>query len=130
VKSVTSVAKAVVIVALVLIASATWADSKGKLELQQATNVAGKALQTGKYNVTWQGTGDQVELKIFKGKSLVMSVPASVIQLSSAPENDNAVISQGTDGTRSLAQIRFGGKKTALQISDQGGTSSSGGASK
>lgn len=129
-KFLSDISKAVFLTTLVLVASSTFAASKGPLNLQHDTNVAGKALQTGTYTVSWEGTGDQVELKIFKGKNLIMSVPASVIQLSSSPENDSAVVSQGSDGTRSLSQIRFSGKKSALQIGGAGTASGSAGASK
>jgi hypothetical protein len=130
VKSLSRIFKAIFVSGLVLIASSTFAASKGTLELKEATNVAGKALQTGRYNVTWQGTGDQVELNIYKGKQLVTSIPATVIQLSSSPENDSAVVDRSSDGTRTLSQIRFGGKKFALQIANEGGGSSSGGSAK
>lgn len=129
-KFLSKLSKSVLLSTIVLVASSTFAASKGPLDLQHDTNVAGKALQTGKYTLSWEGTGDQVELKIYKGKNLVMSVPASVIQLSSSPENDSAVVSQGNDGTRSLSQIRFSGKKFALQIGSSGGASGSAGASK
>jgi hypothetical protein len=111
-------------------AVSAWAGSKGSLGLQHPTNVGGKTLATGDYTVRWEGTGDQVQLKIYKGKTEMASLPARVIQLSSAPGSDSAVVNNDGSAIPSLSQIRFGGKKFALQISGEGGGTSSSGASK
>lgn len=129
-KSVSGICKGVFVSILLLLAISAWADSKGSLGLQHPTMVGGKTLATGNYTVRWEGTGDQVQLKIYKGKSEVASMPARLIQLSSAPGNDSAVVNDNGSGTPSLSEIRFGGKKFALQLTGEAGSSSSGGASK
>jgi hypothetical protein len=129
VKSVGSICKGILAAALVLASMSLWAESKGALELQHPTAVAGKTLATGNYVVRWEGTGDQVELKIYSGKNVVASLPARVIQLSSPAGNNSAVIDQST-GTPSLAEIRFGGKKFALRLNNEGSGSGSAGAAR
>jgi hypothetical protein len=129
VKTAGNIAKAIVLVSAVLVVGIR-AESKGPLELQHPTNVAGKTLSPGNYSVRWEGTGDQVELKVCKGKNVVASIPAQVIQLSSPPAYDSAVVNNDGNGTPSLAEIRFSGKKFALRISNQGGGSGSSGAAK
>ena len=127
-KSVNTVCKGLLVSALVLMAVSAGAESKGSLGLQHPTNVGGKTLATGNYTVRWEGTGDQIQLKIYRGKTEMASLPAHLVQLSATPEYDSAVINNDASGTPSLSQIRFGGKKFALQISGEGGggTSSSG----
>src|SRR5262249_40055908 len=110
--------------------TSAWAESKGPLELQHPTAVGDKTLASGKYVVRWEGTGDQVQLKIYKGKNVVASVPARVIQLDSRAGNDSAVVSQGGNGALSLSEIRFGGKKFALRINGESAGSGSSGASR
>ena len=129
-KFVSSICKGILVAAVALASMSLWAESKGALELQHPTAVAGKTLATGNYVVRWEGKGDQVELKIYKGKNVVASLPARVIQLSSPAGNNSAVINQSSDGTPSLTEIRFGGKKFALQISNEGGGSGSAGAAR
>lgn len=129
-KSVNTVCKSILVSGIILLAVSAWAESKGSLGLQHPTSVGGKTLATGNYTVRWQGAGDQVQLKIYKGKSEVASLPAHLVQLSATPEYDSAVINNDASGTPSLSQIRFGGKKFALQISGEGGGTSSSGASK
>jgi hypothetical protein len=130
VKSVSSICKGILAAAVVLASMSLWAESKGALELQHPTAVAGKTLATGNYVVRWEGTGDQVELKIYSGKNVVASLPARVIQLSSPAGNNSAVINQSSSGTPSLAEIRFGGKKFALRLNNEGSGSGSAGASR
>lgn len=122
--------KGIVLTAAVLIAGTAFASSKGSLELQHATSVAGKQLQQGNYTVRWDGTGDQVQVKIYKGKNEVASAPARVVKVQ-APQANSAVVNTDSNGGFSLAEIRFGGKDYALQIlSDAAGSGSSSGASR
>lgn len=128
-KTANGICKGVLVAAVLLFAVGSWAESKGGLELQHPASVGDKTLATGDYTVRWEGSGDQVQLKIYKGKNVVASVPARVIQLSSPEPYDSAVVSQGDNGG-TLSEIRFGGKKFALQINSAGAGSSSSGASR
>lgn len=129
-KSVSRISKGILASALVLLAVSAGAESKGSLGLQHPTSVGGKTLATGNYTVRWDGTGDQVQLKIYKGKNEVASIPAQVIQLTSPSGNDSAVVNNDGNSTPSLSEIRFGGKKYALRITGDAGGMGSGGASK
>lgn len=129
-KSVSGICKSVFMSALILLAVSAWAETKGSLGLQHPTVVGDKTLATGNYTVRWEGTGDQVQLKVYKGKNEVASIPASVIQLSSPPSSDSAVVNSDGSGTPALTEIRFGGKKYALRLNTAGGGMGSGGASK
>lgn len=129
-KSVSSICKGVVVVVAVLVSTSVWAESKGMLELQHPTMVGDKTLATGNYVVRWEGNGNQVELKIYKGKNVVASVPASVIQLDSRAGDNSAVVNQGDNGAVSLSEIRFGGKKFALRLNSEVGSSGSAGTSR
>ena len=130
VKSLSSISKGVLVAVVVLVSTSVWAESKGSLELQHPTSVGDKTLARGNYVVRWEGTGDQVELKIYQGKNVVASVPAHVIQLDSRAGYDSAVVNQGSNGALSLSEIRFGGKKFALRINAEGAGSGSSGASR
>lgn len=122
--------KGILLAAVVLVAGSAFAnENKGSMELQNPTNVAGKQLNKGSYNLRWEGTGDQVEVKIYQGKNLVASAPAKVLKVENPISTNSAVVNRNADGTSSLAEVRFGGKKYALQIVNDGG-SASGGASR
>jgi hypothetical protein len=100
--------------------SAWAADSapaltKGHLELQQLTNVAGTQLASGKYRIEWTGTGDQVDLKIFRGSKEIVSTRARIVKVDAAPY-DRVSFTTGEKGARSLTQIALSKQKFALRI--------------
>lgn len=104
---------------VVMAGGSAWAaESKGSLELQHRTSVGGKQLASGKYTVRWEGTGDQVEVKIYNGNKLVATTPGHVVKVASRQPSDTALVSTNQDGSVSLSEIRFGGKDYALQVSD------------
>jgi hypothetical protein len=108
--------------ATVLLAATALAETnKGAMFLGQTTSVAGKQLAGGNYKVQWEGSGDQVELKVYKGKDVVASAPARVLKLDQAFGSDSSVVTKNDDGSMSLSEIRFSGKKFALQVSAEGG---------
>jgi hypothetical protein len=118
--------KGFLLTALVLVAGVAFAaGNKGSLDLQHPTNVAGKQLASGSYSLRWDGTGDQVDLKIYQGKNVVASVPAKVVKVDHRASNNSAVLNSNSDGSYSLAQIRFGGKDYALDIVNDGSSGSS-----
>lgn len=120
--------KGTLLAIVVLVAGSALASSKGSLDLQNSTSVGGKQLASGTYTVRWEGTGDQVELKIYQGKDIVASTSARVVKVEVPASYDSAVTVKNGDGSLSLSQIRFGGKKFALEISSQGGGSGGAGA--
>ena len=114
-----------ILLAVVLVANA-GAASKGSLDLQRRTNVGGKQLASGSYTVRWEGTGDQVEVKIYSGNKVVATTPARVVKVDSRQPYDTALVNNNQDGSVSLSEIRFGGKDYALQISEAGGGAAAG----
>ena len=115
-----------ILLAMLLVAVSVWAASKGSLDLQHRTSVGGKQLESGTYTVRWEGTGDQVEVKIYNGNKLVATTPARMVKIESRQPYDTALVSNNQDGSVSLSEIRFGGKDYALQISEGGGGAAAG----
>ena len=119
--------KALVFLCAVLLATSAFAINKGSVQLMHPTQVAGKQLAAGSYQVKWDGTGNEVQLSFLQGKKEVVSASARVVQIESPSPNDNALVNLNPDGSRSLSQIRFRGKTFALDLGAQGaGAASSG----
>lgn len=108
--------KTVVLVMALLFSSVAFASNKGSLLVSSQVTVNGKSLAPGEYSVTWDGTGPEVQVTFMKGKKVMATAPAHVIDLSTSAAGDSAVIKKNDDGSSSLAQIRFGGKKQALDL--------------
>lgn len=108
--------KGLVLGLALLMTTGAFAANKGSLQVSSTVTVSGKQLKPGDYKVSWEGTGPNVEVKITQGKELVATVPAHMVDLN-RPSNDNAlVVNNNSDGSRSISEIRFSGKKFALAV--------------
>ena len=126
-----SVSKSLLLgLALLLATSAFAAANKGSLALSSAVTVSGTQLSPGDYSVKWDGNGPNVELTILQGNKVVATTPARLVDLSQKQSVDNAVVKNNADGTKSLAKIRFSGKKVALAIGTESASMDGGGSSK
>jgi hypothetical protein len=120
--------KGIFLAATIMAAGSALAASKGSLELQHPTTIAGKQLAMGNYTVQWEGSGDQVDLKIYHGKNVVASTPARILKVDHPISSNSAVVVANEDKTYTLSEIRFAGKKFALGIvSDGSGAGASAG---
>jgi hypothetical protein len=108
--------KSILLAAVILVATSGFAADKASLNLLDPTTVGGKHLPVGSYKLQWEGTGEQVELKIYQGKNVIATTPAHVVALE-RPVPSNAVgTARNADGSTSLTRIDFAGKKYALEI--------------
>ena len=121
-----TVSKTLIMGVALLLASSAFAATKGNLSLRHSTNVNGTTLSPGEYKLEWDGAGPAVQVNILQGKKVVATVPAKLVDVSSPYENDAAVVKQNGDGSSSLSEARFSGKKFKLHIGDEDGGMQSG----
>ena len=92
--------------------------------------VSGRQLAPGAYTVEWEGNGPNVELNILQGKKVVATMPARLIDLNRSADGDSAVVRKNDDGSRTLAEIRFAGKKYALALGNESAKAEAGDSTK
>ena len=100
------------------------------LQVNDPVTVNGKQLGTGEYTVRWDGAGPNVELNIMKGKNVVATVPARMLDLEQAPNRNSIITSTNSDGHKSLNEIRLSGKKYSLAVNAESAKAESSGTSK
>lgn len=126
-----NVSKGLLLGLTLLLASSVFAASKkGSLQTMSDVTVSGKTLPAGDYSLRWDGTGSNVQLNILKGKRVVATTPARLVQMNQSANSDAAVLRNNTDGSKSLSEVRFGGRKYALQIGQESGSAEAEGANK
>jgi hypothetical protein len=103
--------------ALLLSASA-FAGTKTSLQLNNPVVVNGTKLKPGEYRVEWEGSGSNVQLSILKGNNVVVKAQAHEVELPTPADNTAAVTQKDSNGTSSLAGLRFQGKKFALELDE------------
>ncbi len=114
----TQVAKSVVLALAVLVATSAFAgtSNKGSLHLSEAAQLNGQSVPAGDYQLRWEGTGANVEVSVMQGKKVVTKAPAKVVDLKDAFNRDATVVDRSA-ATPSVTEVRFAGKKYALEIS-------------
>jgi hypothetical protein len=102
-----------------LLATSVFAANKGPLQLNDPLTINGKQLAAGEYRLQWEGSGSSVELSILRGKTVVASVPARLVDLDRPAQADLTIVRMNADGSKALSEIRFGGKKYSLAIGNE-----------
>jgi hypothetical protein len=122
--------KGLVLGLALLLATSAFAANKGSLQVSDTVNVSGKSLAAGEYNVKWEGNGPNVELNILQGKKVVATIPARLIDLDRSAPGNTSVIKRNGDGSKTLSEIRFAGKKYALALGDESAKADAGDSAK
>lgn len=113
-----------------LLATSAFAANKGSLMVSDPVTVSGKQLSAGEYTVKWEGNGPNVELNFLHGNKVVATTPARLIDLDRSPSGNTAVVKQNGDGSKTLSEIRFAGKKYALALGDESAKADTGDSAK
>jgi hypothetical protein len=125
----TKISKGLLLGLAVLLATSAFAANKGSMQFSDPVTVNGKELAAGDYSVKWEGNGPNVEVHILRGKNVVATVPARMVDLDRAAEG-NSVVTVNDSGRKSLSEIRLSGRKYALAISGDSAKAESDGGSK
>lgn len=118
------------VLGLVLLCSvAMFAANKASVQIMNPVTVNGQQLKSGNYSVQWDGSGSDVHVQILRGKKVVATSDATMVDMDHPAPSDSVIVNTNPDGTKSLTQIRFGGKKYALSLQSKGEPGGAGGAS-
>ena len=128
--SVSKVSKGLLLGLALLLATSGFAANKGSLRVDNPVTINGKPLAAGEYTVKWDGAGPNVELNIMKGKNVVATVPARMLDLEQSPVRDSIITSVNSEGHKSVNEIRFSGKKYAFAVNAESAKAESSGTNK
>jgi hypothetical protein len=109
----------------ILLATNASAANKGSMEVSSPLNVGGKQLSAGEYGLRWEGAGSTVQVSIMKDGKVMATASAEVVPLERAYSFNSVVVNTHDDGSRSLSEVRFSGKKFALEIEEDSSSVSS-----
>ena len=105
--------------AAVLLAATALAANKTSMVVSEPVTVAGQQLPKGTYNVTWEGNSPNLEVKILRGKDVLATTTGHMVEAKRAFLNDAIGTSHNPDGSTSLTQLQFRGKKYALVLGEE-----------
>lgn len=124
------VSKGLLLGLALLLATSAFAANKGSLQVSDPVTVSGKSLAAGEYTVKWEGNGPNVELNILRGKNVVATIPARLIDLDRSASGNTSVVKRNDDGSKTLSEIRFAGKKYALALGNESAKADAGDSTK
>ena len=103
--------------ALLLSSAAVAGDSnKASIQLYEKINVEGKALNPGKYTITWDGAGPNVQVNVLQGKQTVATFSAHLTEQATRNTEDAYGSAADTNGSRTLTAIYPNGKRFSIEI--------------
>lgn len=114
-----NISKGLLFGASLLLASAAFAGEKASVKLYETVKVNGKAIAAGTYDVSWEGTGSNVQVSIQKGKETVATIPAQLEASNSAPSSTGYATRKESDGSKAITNVFFAGKKYTLNLDQQ-----------
>jgi uncharacterized protein YfaP (DUF2135 family) len=120
-----SVASKAALLGVALLATSAFAANKGSLNLSAPTSIGGQQVDAGEYRVQWEGNGPSVQVNVMKGKKVVATAPARVVDVNQPTRSDSTVVKSNGNGSRALQQIRFAGKKFVLELGEQSASAAS-----
>jgi len=108
---------ALLVFALSFTSLAAAKRNSATVQITEPVTIASTQLQPGKYRLTWDGAGPNVQVSFLKGKKTVATVPATL--LDQASRYSGAVDTKmGSDNSRVLEEIQW--KKMALKFDETG----------
>jgi hypothetical protein len=114
-----NITKSLLFGASLLLASAAFAGEKATVKLYDDVKLNGKTLAAGSYDLSWEGTGSNVQVNIRQGKETVATLPAQLEPSKSAPVSSGYSTKKEDDGSKSLTNVFFAGKKYTINLDQQ-----------
>lgn len=102
-----------VVACAMMFPAAALAGNKSAMAFGSATQVSGKQIPAGAYQLKWDGKGPDVQVQFIQRKKVIATVPAKVEQTPSKADRGAAVIDTA-GGNRSLVEVRPAGKNYKL----------------
>lgn len=95
-----------------------------QFNLGSPAQISSQTIKAGDYTAEWEGTGPSVQVKILRGSKVVATSTANVVKPAAPPKTDQVVLHVEDNGSRTVQQIDFAGRKLSLVF--EGSQTSSG----
>jgi len=102
------------VLALALTATAFAASGTGTVTLSSAAQLNGKSLAAGEYKVQWDSHSPEANVTFLQGKTAVATAHAKLVDGTEASLWNSVVTRDNPDGSKTIVEIRFRGKKSVL----------------
>ncbi len=114
------VGRITVTLAILLMATlSAVAQNTGTLNLGYSASLKGKQLAAGEYKVVWETHSPDAAVTLTQKKKVIATVQGKWVDRDTKYEANSAVYSVNPDGSRTILEIRFAGRKGALVFAEE-----------
>jgi hypothetical protein len=90
------------------------AQNAGTLKLPYSGSLSGKQVAAGEYKLVWETHSPEAVVTLTQNRKVVATVQGKWVDRDTKYEANSVVYSINPDGSRSVLEIRFAGRKGAL----------------
>jgi hypothetical protein len=87
-------------------------ENEGRFTVSDSVQIGSNQLTAGEYKASWEGSGPDVQVKILRGKNVVASAPAKLVD---EPSGQNSITRAAS--SRLVQEIHFGSLHKSLVFS-------------
>ncbi|MGH9556097.1 MAG: hypothetical protein ACRD2Y_09785 [Terriglobales bacterium] len=107
-----------VLIALTLSLGAAAGNGKATITIADGVSLNGKTLAAGEYKVKWERRSAEADVTFSQGKQAITTVRGKFVEREKPSPYTAVVTKPNGDGTRTITELRFEGKKEVLVLSD------------
>lgn len=105
-----------VMIALTLTVSASADGGKTTIKLFQSASLNGTTLAAGEYKVKWERHSVEADVIFSQGKKEITTVRGKFVEREQPSPYSAVVTKKNGDGTETITELRFEGKKEVLVL--------------
>ncbi len=105
-----------VMIALTLTVGASAEGGKTTIKLFQSASLNGKTLEAGEYKVKWERNSAEADVTFSQGKKEITKVHGKFVERDQPSPYSAIVTKRNGDGTETITELRFEGKKEVLVL--------------
>ena len=110
--------KALVLITVVFTTAFALAANM-QMNLNNANQLNGTTINPGTYKLNYTTNGTAAQVNVIQGKKTIASANGEMVEIQTAPQHDSVVSKMNPDGTRTIYEIQFAGKKQAIRFNNE-----------
>jgi len=95
------------------------AQNAGTVKLAYSASLVGKQLAAGEYKVAWETHSPEAVVTLTQKKKVIATVPGKWVERETTYEANSVVYSTNPDGSYTILEMRFAGRKGALVFGEE-----------
>ena len=95
------------------------AQNAGTVKLAYSASLVGKQVAAGEYKVAWETHSPEAVVTLTQKKKMIATVPAKWVDRDAKYETNSVLYSTNPDGSYTILEMRFAGRKGALVFGEE-----------